>query len=91
MPDNFKEFLHCSMDKRMEELHQVLINNENYKKLTRQHSDLFEQIINSLPEDLKTLLYELDSKNSELSGMDNNFFYKHGFKDAFKMAKFLYD
>jgi hypothetical protein len=67
---------------RVEELYRELSANKSYRKLLKEHSDMFEKLIGSLPEEGREMLFELDSKYSELSEADNGFYYTNGIMDC---------
>jgi DNA replication initiation complex subunit (GINS family) len=91
MIDDSKEFLKGCIERRIEELHSRLLSDgEKYKKITMEHSDLYEKIVGFLTEEKKSFMIEFDSKNSELSEIEYEFYYQHGFMDGFQIAKILY-
>jgi hypothetical protein len=67
---------------RVEELYRVLSANKSYRKLLKEHSDMFEKLIGLLPEEEREMLFELDSKYSELSEEDIGFYYINGIMDC---------
>ena len=87
--EEFRDFLHCCAEERVEKLGQVFITNRRYQSLFDEKSGLFNQIIDALPEDFKQVLIDYEDKESALSGMEETFFYENGFMDAFMLLKIL--
>jgi hypothetical protein len=84
--DTFKKHLHETMEERIEELYQTLMQHEKYGKLTKVHSILYQQLKCALPEDKKSALKDLDTNNTEFSDIECRYFYKHGFMDGILLA-----
>jgi hypothetical protein len=74
------------MEKRIEDLRLVIEEDEEHKRVTTEHGELFHKLGNSLTGEMRAWLYDFDGKNTELSEIENEFFYTQGFMDAIVMA-----
>ena len=90
MIKNFKEFLHYCMGERVEELGEIHMQDEDYKSVLEEQSELFNQLRNSTPDDLKPLLSAYSEKNVELASLEESYYFKHGFMDAVKFIFVLW-
>jgi hypothetical protein len=68
-----------SMEGKIEELHWLIKYDKEHIRLTSKHSTAFQHLYNRLPDELKSMLFELDGLNSDLCTMENKFFYRKAF------------
>lgn len=80
--DDFLYNLKCST------LNNLLIDNEDYIKLNDDIDKLTHSITSESPE-ISNKLDTLINKITELENYENEFLYKQGYKDCFKLLKLL--
>jgi hypothetical protein len=79
MFNKFAKHFDNSIESKIEELQWLIQYDKEHKKLATKHSSSFQHLYNRLPDDLKSMLFKLDSANSDLCTMENKFFYRKGF------------
>jgi hypothetical protein len=79
MLNKFAKHFDNSMESKIEKLQWLIQYDKEHIKLTSKHSSAFQQLYNRLPEDMKSMLFELDSSNSDRCTMENKFFFRKGF------------
>ena len=55
----------------------------------QENEEQFQRILDSLPEEDRALLKEMQSEEFRLSARDNEFFYREGIKDGFSLYRFV--
>ncbi len=59
------------------------------KAAQQEKEDRLQRILDSLPEDDRALLKEMQAEAFRLSARDNEFFYREGIKDGFSLYRFV--
>lgn len=62
---------------------------EEEKAARLEKEEQFQHILDSLPEEDRALLKEMQSEEFRLSARDNEFFYREGIKDGFSLYRFV--
>ena len=69
-----EEYLQDCLENRIHQLHEVNLKNKHYKQLLEQHSKLYEELADHLPEVSGHILSEYDANNIEMSGWGRTHF-----------------
>ena len=76
-------------DERFYQLENEFMEREEIAALFRQKEAMHKQIINALPEEIKSVFINYSDNNSYILELKPKFFYKWGFIDAVAIMKFL--
>lgn len=86
-----EEFITQAIIDRMDMVFQRSIPEptEEEKAARQEKEKQFQRILDSLPEEDRALLKEMQSEEFRLSARDNEFFYREGIKDGFSLYRFV--
>ena len=76
-------------DERFYQLENEFMKCEEIAALFRQKEVMHKQIIDALPETLKSVFIDFSDNNSYILELKPKFFYKHGFLGAAAIMRFL--
>ena len=76
-------------DERFYQLENEFMKREEIAALFRQKEVMHKQIIDALPETVKSVFMDFSDNNSYILELKPKFFYKHGFIDAASIMRFL--
>jgi histidinol phosphatase-like PHP family hydrolase len=90
MSSDFSKFMQECLEEHIDDLRLVIAKDEEHKRVTKEHGELYQKLNNILTGEEKKWLNDFDSRNTELSEIEDKFFYNQGFVDAVVMAITLY-
>jgi len=78
----FREFIRSCLFQRLERAGEEFSRRKRYLSLSAREDELFNQLINALPEEMKRTLIEYSDTLAAIMVDQQEFFYKQGFIDG---------
>ena len=90
MLNNLRNAFNAMIQERVEEIgSKVLLNHEEYTKVCHECDELYQKIRAILPEEYKSMLFDLDLKTSYLQAIAEDIMYEQGLKDGIELKDIL--
>lgn len=83
----FKDFIN---DRAFEICNDILIDDDNYNKLTNECITLYNTIRDNLPQDIKYLIDDYESSASLIDGIILEVMYNRGFMDGIEFTNYIH-